>query len=166
MIRRLIAIFSLAGLAFISGLLIYASARPLFTDDTWWHLAYGQAYRANGPWLQTDPLLFSAPGPPLPASWLFDLGLFEILRSSHFLGLRIFHALAVVAILWLAFHLLRRVSASTEFAAFGTSTFAVLSAFRLFQLRPELFTIGATLGLYALLVRPLPDARRNSRPNS
>ena len=52
-----------------AALLLYASGRPLFTDDLWWHLALGRAFLAGGPWLAADPSLHTAPGPPDGAHW-------------------------------------------------------------------------------------------------
>ena len=34
----------------------------------WWHLALGRAYAAQGPWLDADPLLYTATAAPAPAT--------------------------------------------------------------------------------------------------
>ena len=47
-------------MAAVALLLLVSAGQPLFTEDTWWHLAMGEAYRANGPWLAADPTLHTA----------------------------------------------------------------------------------------------------------
>ncbi len=153
------ALLSIAGLCVFAGLLVFTTARPVVTDDAWWHLAFGQAYLSQGPWLAGDPLLFAAPGPPAPASWLFDAALALIWHATGFAGLRALHGLALLATLALAWWLLRRESGSTVLACLGTAAFGALSAYRIFQLRPELFTIAATLALYGWLIAPRADRR-------
>ncbi|MGH7337293.1 MAG: hypothetical protein ACREI7_06940, partial [Myxococcota bacterium] len=76
-----------------------AAAQPLIAEDTWWHLAIGRVYAASGPWLDADPFLFTAAGPPAPAAWLFDVALHAVERSLGFTGLRALHALLAAAIL-------------------------------------------------------------------
>lgn len=151
-----------AGLAALLSPLLLAVGQPLFTDDSWWHLALGREFARSGPWLRADPLLFTAPGPPAPASWLFDVGLFGVDSLAGFAGLRVAHALLVAAILWLAWSLLRRASGSRSAASLLTGAFAVLSAYRLIQLRPHLLTMLATLAVYRLLVEggTIPSRRR------
>ena len=144
----------------VAGLLLYALGRPIFTDDLWLHLALGQAYAGQGPWLVGDPTLFTAAGPPDPASWLADVTLYAAQRTLGFGGLRFAHAAIVASILALAWSCLRRASGSRLAASLGTSLFAVLAAYRLFQLRPELATILATLILYRLI---LEDSTAPSR---
>lgn len=112
-------------------------------------------YLARGPWLDADPLLHTAQGPPVPSAWLFDVALHALEQLVGFQGLRVVHALLVAGILWLAWTLLRRASGSPAFASLGTSLFVALSAYRLFQLRPHLLTILFTL----LLLRWLLPAR-------
>jgi hypothetical protein len=132
-------------------LLLYSVGRPIFTDDLWWHLALGRAYLAEGPWLAADPLLFSAQGPPTPASWLFDAASYGLLDLGGLTLLRIFHVAWVAGLLAFAWRSFRRSGATRAVAGLATSAFIVLAAYRLFQLRPELATILATLALYALL---------------
>jgi hypothetical protein len=146
----------------IGALVLVASGQPLFAEDTWWHLGMGEVYAARGPWLDRDPFLFTAEGPPAPAAWLSDLALHAIRRATGFQGLRVAHALAVAAILGLAWSALRRASGSPVFASLGTAIFAALSAYRLFQLRPDLATLAATLLLLRLLFEPqgAPSWRR------
>jgi hypothetical protein len=133
-------------------MVIVASAQPLFTEDTWWHLAMGETYASDGPRLIADPLLHTASGPPAPAAWLADVALHCVQRTAGFGGLRIAHAAVVAAIFALAFFSLRRMSGSWVLAALGVALFAVLSAYRLFQLRPHLLTILAALLLLRALV--------------
>jgi hypothetical protein len=135
----------------LSWLLLYSTGRPIFTDDLWWHLALGRAYLAEGPWLAADPLLFAAEGPPTPAAWLFDAASYRVLSVGGFTLLRIFHVAWVVGLLAFAWWSFRRAGATRAVAGLASSTFSVLAAYRVFQLRPELATMLATLALYALL---------------
>jgi len=149
------------GFAALAALLLLAVGQPLYTDDAWWHIALGEAYARDGPWLDADPLLFTAPGPPAPAAWLADVALFGVERVAGFPGLRIAHALTAAGILALAWSLLRRASGSRFAASLGTGAFAALAAYRLVQLRPHLVTILATLALYRLLLADgAPPSRR------
>jgi len=150
-----------AAFAIVAALLLAAAAQPLQTDDAWWHLALGRAYAAHGPWLESDPLLHTAAGPPAPAAWLADLTLYAVGEATGFVGLRTVHALLLLSILLLAWGLLHRASASRSLASVGAAAFAALAAYRVFQLRPELATILATLLLYRwLLEGPAPPSRR------
>ena len=56
--------------SFVALATLIAVGQPIMTDDTWIHLTLGRAYFEHGPWLETDPLLAHASGPPLPAAWL------------------------------------------------------------------------------------------------
>jgi hypothetical protein len=133
-------------------MLLLSAGQPLFAEDTWWHLAMGEAYLAEGPWLEADPVLHTASGPPAPAAWLTALSLVGIERVWGFQGLRVTHGLLVAGILGLAWSALRRASGSGVYASLGTGLFAVLSAYRLFQLRPHLLSILAALLLVRLLI--------------
>jgi len=112
----------------------------------------GETYAAKGPWLDADPLLHTAAGPPAPAAWLSDVGFYAVERAGGFQALRIFHVLLVGAILGLAWSELRRASSSATWASLGTALFAVLSAYRDFQLRPHLFSMAAALLLVRILL--------------
>jgi hypothetical protein len=146
------AAFAHAALAATAALLLFAIGRPVFTDDAWWHLAFGRAYASAGPWLTADPILHTATGPPAPASWLSDVGMFAIERSLGFFGLRLIHVATAIAILAFAWDTLRRATRSPLAASLCTSTFLALASYRLFQLRPELATLLATLVLYRVLL--------------
>ena len=141
-----------AALGVQGGMLLYAAGRPLFTDDLWWHLSRGRAYLENGPALAAAPTLHTAAGPPDAASWLADVLLYLLQAQLGFGALRLFHVLAVLGILALAWWLLERASGSRWLASLGTSCFGALAAYRLFQLRPELFSMASALVLYALLL--------------
>lgn len=136
----------------VAGAVIVAAAQPLVAEDTWWHLAIGAVYAGSGPWLAADPFLFTAAGPPAPAAWLFDVGLHAVERALGFTGLRALHALLAAAILAAAWCGLRRASGSRAFASLGAGLFAALAAYRLFQLRPDLVTILATIAVVRGLV--------------
>jgi hypothetical protein len=144
-------LLAFASLLLLAALLLFSVGRPLFTDDLWWHLALGRAYLANGPWLSSDPLLFAAAGPPSPAAWLFDAILAGILDSAGLNALRVFHVAFVAVLLGVVWHVLRRAGSTRSVAGLCTAAFLVLSAYRMFQLRPELATILATSCLHALL---------------
>jgi len=143
-------------------LLLVAAARPIATDDVWWHLALGRVFAREGPWLGSDPLLFTAVRPASNSSWLADVALARLFEQFGFSGLRVAHAVCAAAILVLAAALLRREAASSRIASLAVIGFATLSAYRLFQLRPDLSTLLATLLLYALVLRPRagPSLRR------
>lgn len=144
------------------GLVLLAVGQPIWTDDIWWHLALGESYLSQGPWLTHDPLLFTALGPPPPTSWLMSAGLRATWNSFGFSGLRIFHVGLVMAILALVWASLRRASRSPVIANVGTALVAMLSAYRLVQLRPHLGTIFAALLLHWILFsKPeIPSWRR------
>ncbi len=138
------------------------AGQPIYANDTWIHLALGEVFLRDGPWLAADPHLFAAAAPPSPSSWLGSAAIYSGYALFGFTGLRIAHALAVAAILVLAWIVMRRAGASPAVASAGLVGFIVLSTYRLVQLRPDLFTIGATLALYPLLFasREGPTTRR------
>ncbi len=153
---------SFAALFMLAALLLIAVGQPLFTDDTWWHLALGRAYAQVGPWLTRDPLLFTAPGPPVPAAWLADLLLHATQHFGGFAALRTLHVAVVATTVSLTWSLLARASGSRLLASLGTAVFICLSAYRLVQLRPHLLTILASLLLYRTLFADVatPSVRR------
>lgn len=128
------------------------AGQPIYANDTWVHLALGEAFAEQGPWLQQDPHLFAAAGPPSPSSWLGSVAIHSAYRFFGFTGVRIGHVIGALAILVIAWRGLRRAGTSPTFASAGFVGFVVLSTYRLAQLRPDLFTIGATLSLYPLLL--------------
>ncbi len=137
-------------------------ARPLATDDTWWHLALGDLYLREGLWPDSDPMLHTTSGrEPVQHEWLFQVGLHSLETIAGFHGLRVVHALAVAGILIAAFRLLAGAGRSLPAAALAALLFAAVSWFRLIQLRPELFSLPAILALYALLLaEPRPPSWR------
>lgn len=144
-----------ASLAVLLGWVLLVAGRPLATNDLWWHLALGRAYVAQGPWLAADPLLHTARAtPPQPVAWLFDLALHGTLRATGHHGLRGLHLLLAAAIAALALSLFRRERAPPAATALATGAFLVLAWPRVFQLRPDLVSILATLALYRLLLEP------------
>jgi hypothetical protein len=151
-------------LALAAALLPFLAAvgQPVWTDDVWWHLALGEAYAKQGPWLAGDPLLFAAEGPPIAAAWLADLGLHGVASVFGIQGLRVLHMTLASGILALAFSLLRRAGGGGATAAAGTLAFLALAAYRVVQLRPHLASIGLTLGLVGWVLLPArpPSWRR------
>jgi hypothetical protein len=152
-----------AGALVAAALLLLAAGQPIFAEDTWLHLSLGRSYLAHGPWLEADPLLHTAQGPPTPSAWLFAVVIHGLEQLVGLQGLRVVHATGVAVVLGLAWTSLRRTSGSPAFASLGTSLFVVLSTYRLFQLRPHLFTIFATLLLLRLLIvdGAVPSWRRS-----
>ena len=138
--------------AALAALLLAGVGQPLITDDAWLHLVLGRAYASHGPWLDADPMLANALGPPTPAAWLFDVALHGIEQTAGFTGLRIFHVALVAAILALAWTTFRRAAASAAGASLATTLFIALAAYRLIQLRPHLLAILAALLLYRLVL--------------
>ncbi|MBY0402049.1 hypothetical protein K2X89_17275, partial [Myxococcota bacterium] len=138
------------------------AGQPIFANDTWIHLALGEAFVAEGPWLAADPHLFAAPGPPSPNSWLGSVAIYETWSIFGFTGLRILHAVVVLGLLALVWRLVRRAGASAGLASAAVVAFASLATYRLVQLRPDLFTMAATLALFPLLfeMRSGPGGRR------
>ena len=135
--------------------MVFLAARPLDTNDMWWHLALGAAYAREGPWPEQDPILHTAlPGDAIPHEWLFGIGLHALDQTLGFPGLRAAHAAVVAAILALALSIFRRASHSTPLACAATGVFLLLAWFRLFQLRPDLVSILAFLVGYRLLFEP------------
>jgi hypothetical protein len=115
----------------------------------------GKVYAAAGPWPGAEPLLHTAnEDAPIPHEWLFDVVVHQLERALGLHGLRVVHALAVLGILGLIGSIFRRESGSTPAACLATCVFIVLSWWRLFQLRPDLVSIPATLLLYRLLLEP------------
>ncbi|MEZ4281504.1 MAG: hypothetical protein R3F21_18015 [Myxococcota bacterium] len=145
----------------LAGLTLFLAGQPIYANDTWIHLALGEAFLAGGPWLAADPHLFAAPGPPSPSSWLGSVSIFTGYRLFGFTGLRVLHTLAVAFVLALAWRVMRHAGASRAAASLGVCGLVVLATYRLVQLRPDLFTIAATYGLYLLLlVDPEGPSRR------
>jgi hypothetical protein len=142
---------ALVAFACVAAAMLLAAGQPVFTDDLWWHLGLGEAFAQHGPWLQDDPLLFTAPGPPDAASWLSDVALFALWKHAGFTGLRVLHVAWVAGVIALAFSLARRASDSLAVASAVAIAFVALAAYRLVQLQPDLFTIFATLALHRLL---------------
>lgn len=134
-------------------LLLFATGRPVATDDLWWHLALGRSFAREGPWLAGDPLLFTAPRPAATASWLADVALAGVQGGVGFSGLRIAHVAIVAGIFAFAGLLLRRESGSFGIACAALIAFATLFAYPAFQLRPHLATTFATLLLYRIALR-------------
>jgi hypothetical protein len=143
-------------------LLFVAVGQPLFTDDLWWHLALGERYAASGPWLESDPFLFTASGPPAPAAWLADVLFYAVQSLLGFQGLRGFHIALVALLLYLVFGIARRTSGgSSSVGLVVVALFAVLGAYRLIQLRPHLFTMLGALLVFRLAIEPrMPSWRR------
>ncbi len=146
---------ALAGLsaAFLIGAVLYYSGRPVATDDGWWHLTLGRSFVSEGLWPESDPSLFTAhEEAPQLHSWLFGVSVYGLERAFGLGGLRIVHVLCVAGILWLAHSLFRRQSRSRVACFCALAFFVVMSWQRLFQLRPDLFSIPATFLLYRLLL--------------
>jgi hypothetical protein len=155
-VKRYPSLVAFLSLAALVAMLLFLVGRPLGTDDVWWHLALGERYAEQGPYLAEDPLLYTAEGPPAPAAWLFDLILHGAERALGFQGLRVLHVSLVLAILALAYSLFRRESGSQLVACLATSVLIGVAWYRFMQLRAGLLTILAVLALYRLLLEKEP----------
>lgn len=152
--------WSAAALAVVATTLLAAQvlhigSAPIFTNDAWWHLAMGEVYAEQGPWISEDPFLHTArEDGPVPHEWLFEVVLHLIDRHAGLHGLRLFHVLAALATLGLAASLFRRESPSLAATAAATGVFIALAWWRLIQLRPDLLSLPATLLAYRLVLEP------------
>ena len=135
-------------------LTVVLAGQPIYANDTWIHLALGEAFASHGPWLASDPHLYAAPGPPSPSSWLGSVAISWTQSQLGFTGLRVLHAGLVASILGLGWLTVRRVAGSAMAASAGVVLLILLSTYRLVQLRPDLFTIAATFAVVMLLVLP------------
>lgn len=145
---------ALTALLCACGLLLAISARPLATDDTWWHLKLGEVYAEQGPRVAADPMLHTAATQAtVPHEWLFQVMLYGVEQAAGFTGLRLLHAALVSAILAAIFFAFRRASGSLALAAAASVCWIVLSWYRLIQLRPELVSLLALLLLSGALLR-------------
>jgi tetratricopeptide (TPR) repeat protein len=151
---------ALLALLCLVGLLLFLVGRPVATDDIWWHLALGERYAAQGPYLDADPLLHTAERPPSPAAWLFDVSVFGIERAFGFQGLRAFHVALVLTTLALAYSLFRRESGSKGLACLATGLMICVAWYRFMQLRPGLLTALGVLLLYRLVLEKQPASWR------
>ncbi|MCP4035897.1 MAG: hypothetical protein GY733_03085, partial [bacterium] len=161
-LRRVTCGLGFAALGFVTLLSLYLAAAPVFTNDFWFHLKMGEVYASEGLWPEADPMLHTAhEQAPVQHEWLFAVAIHGIERVSGFGGIRVFHALAVLAILAIAWSLAWRTSGDPLVAAVVTTLFAVLSWTRLFQLRPDLVSIPATLAIigWFTLERRVPSRR-------
>ena len=159
-VRSSVAALALAGVLLP---LLLVAAGPIVTDDLWFHLGAGRAYASEGPWPARDPLLHTAlPDAPVQHEWLFGVGVYAVERAFGLHGLRVLHLFAVLGLLGGAAALFRRAAPSAVWALGAAAVYAALSWWRLAQLRPDLFSIGAALSTYALLfaVPGAPSWRR------
>jgi hypothetical protein len=138
----------------LSLLTLVLVGQPLYANDTWIHLALGEAFLTAGPYLSEDPALFAAPGPPSPNAWLGAASLAAALNGLGFTGLRLLHVLLVSGMGLLVWRLARRETRSRGGASLVLVGFILLSTWRLVQLRPDLYSMAATLGLWPLLFEP------------
>ncbi len=152
---RYVVMLSHAVCGLVAGLLLYAAAGPVATDDIWWHLTLGREYARAGPPLAEDLRLHTAAGPPDANSWLFDRAAAGLAETAGIGSLRVLHALLVALLLTVVWWGLRRASGSLLFGSLSTSLFAGIGAYRLLQLRPSLATMLATAILYfGVIARP------------
>jgi hypothetical protein len=149
------AVVAGASLLILTAQVLLLACGPILTDDLWFHLAAGRAYLSEGPWPASDPMLHTAhESAPVQHEWLFGVWVYAIELLTGLQGLRVAHGLGVVAIVALAWSVLRRQASGVASACAATTAFVVLAWFRLFQLRPDLVSIPATLLLYRLLIEP------------
>lgn len=145
----------------VSALILVLAARPLATADTWYYLKMGELYSAEGPWAQSEPMLFThGDVKPTPHEWLSEVVYYQVQHHLGFQGLRVFHAGLVVGILALAWRLFRAAAGSGGLAGGAFTLWAVLTYPRLYQTRADLFSILAALLIYRWV---LEDPRRTTR---
>ncbi len=160
-LRRLGLAAGLAAALAVAGRVLWLAGAPILTADFWWHLALGEVFvREGGLTLAQDPFSHTARGAPDPHEWLFEVALHGAFQVGGFHGLRALHVLGVAGIGLLALDLLRRESRSWTLACAGVALLGVLSWYRLFQLRPDLLSIAATLLLTRLLFEPAGPVSR------
>jgi hypothetical protein len=133
--------------------MVVAAGQPIVADDAWLHLALGSLYSEYGPMLVSEPFLHTATTAPAPHGWLADIVLDKAARWGGFTGLRVLHAAFVCWILALIWRAAVRVSRDPVAASLMVAAMIVLSAYRLVQLRPQLFSIWAVLVLYSFFLR-------------
>lgn len=134
-------------------MVLLLSGAPIYTEDLWWHLKAGEMYATDGPWPEADWMLHTAHADaPIQHEWLFGVAAHVLERLVGFHGLRVVHAAAVAGIIWFAFTMFRRAGDWTAGACFGACAFLILAWFRLFQFRPDLFSIIATFAGFRLLL--------------
>ena len=142
-------------LAVVSASVLVLAAGPIDTSDFWFHARAGEMYASEGPWPKEDRMLHTAHADaPVQHEWLFGVGLYALDATGGFPLVRVVHAGFVLLILFLVGWLFLRTGASHAAAFTATLGFVVLAWPRLIQMRPDLVTIPATLGLFAILMTP------------
>ena len=158
--RPLAALVILATAGLVLGTLVLVG-QPLYANDSWIHLALGRAFWEAGPFLDHDPALFAAPGPPAPSSWLGSVALYMAQAHLGFTGLRVLHVALGAGLFVLVGDIARRAGRAWTLVPLAAAAFLGLATFRLVQLRPELATIAATFALYLIVTRdPEGPSRR------
>ncbi len=148
-------VLAVAALALVVAMVLAVAAGPVDTSDFWFHAKAGETYANEGPWPLADPMLHTAHADaPVQHEWLFGVAVHQLDSIVGLPGLRVVQVLAVLGILAVAGMLYYREGESLALAAAATCVLAVLCWPRLVQLRPDLFTIPASLVLYALLLKP------------
>lgn len=139
------------GLLVLMALLL--AGAPLYTEDLWWHLKAGEMYATEGPWPQSDWMLHTASDDaPIQHEWLFGVSVFALERLLGLHGLRVVQTCLAALIIWLVYSMCRRAGEWPVAACFAACVFVTLAWFRLFQFRPDLVSIIATLAAYRLLL--------------
>ncbi len=126
-------------------------ARPLYTDDMWWHLRLGQVFLQQG-FPTADPLLFTArlDQEPIYHEWLFQVMLAVTHQALGLYSLRFLHILLVCACLLSVAFYLRSANLSRVQITVGLILFLSFSYQRLYQLRPDLISIMCCFSLITL----------------
>jgi len=141
----------------------WVAAGPIDTSDFWFHARAGETYASEGPWPEADPMLHTAHAEaPVQHEWLFGVAMHAMDVGTGLGGVRVLHGVAVLAIVLAAVAVLRRARAPTAWTALAATVFLLLAWPRLVQMRPDLVSILATLGLTLLLFegRDPPSWRR------
>jgi hypothetical protein len=128
------------GLVVVALTLAWAGG-PLSDPDVWWHVRTGRYVLDHHAIPHTDPWSFTAPhGSWVPTSWLSDVLLALVDRTSGYAGLRVLRlllALAVVVATWL---LARSCARTTQDASLATGL-AVLAVAPFLRERPQVLSL-------------------------
>lgn len=144
---------AVASLALVVAMVLAIAGGPIDTSDFWFHAKAGETYAVEGPWPPGDPMLHTAHADaPVQHEWLFGVLVHGLDSSVGFHGLRLAHLGAVLGILAAAALVFFREGRALALAVASTCALAVLCWPRLVQIRPDLVTIPACLGLYVLLM--------------
>ncbi|MCB1042334.1 MAG: hypothetical protein KDC35_05330 [Acidobacteria bacterium] len=157
-------VLTMLGLAgvYCAVILVVQLGRPLYTDDMWWHLRTGQIILEHG-FPTQDPFLFTAHSDkPFFHEWLFQVILASVHSVVGLYGLRFYHVFMGGICLWSVWRYARSMGCDRWLAFLATGTLVVFAYQRLYQMRPDLFTIFCFYLALSLFNRGLIDGWRRT----